>query len=184
MDLTVTQTLANFTALKWLVPHAGGAFPSIIDRFLTSQPPDVQARSRAAYATRLWWDVAGPVFPRQVLGLLGYGVPVRQVVYGSVGETLWKCCCLWWGVSEEVYADLVWGCRIFRMHRPPRMGMKSGLFAMRRFYRRRRGRGFWRGIVGRFLGEDCGGDKRLIWCCCYLSILLVRSINVFEKRLY
>ena len=92
MDLTVTQTLANFTALKWLVPHAGGAFPSIIDRFLTSQPPDVQARSRAAYATRLWWDVAGPVFPRQVLGLLGYGVPVRQVVYGSVGETLCNVC--------------------------------------------------------------------------------------------
>lgn len=95
MDLTVTQTLVNFTALKWVVPHAGGAFPSIIDRFLTSQPVDVQIRSRAAYATRLFWDVAGPVFPRQVRGLLGYDVPIRQVVYGSVGEILWKCCTLW-----------------------------------------------------------------------------------------
>lgn len=105
MDLTVTQTLANFTALKWLVPHAGGAFPSIIDRFLASQPGDVQARSRAAYATRLFWDVAGPVFPRQVLGLLGYGVPVRQVVYGSVGETLRKCC----GFFREKYVLICLG---------------------------------------------------------------------------
>lgn len=87
MDLTVTQTLIDFTALKWVVPHAGGAFPSIIDRFLSSQPVEVQARSRAVYATRVFWDVAGPVFPRQVLGLLGYELPVRQLVYGSVGET-------------------------------------------------------------------------------------------------
>jgi hypothetical protein len=87
MDLTITQTLANFTALKWVVPHAGGAFPSIIDRFLTSQPVEVQGRSRAAYATRLWWDVAGPVFPRQIGGLLGYDVPVGQIVYGSVCGT-------------------------------------------------------------------------------------------------
>jgi hypothetical protein len=91
MDLTVTQILINFTALKWVVPHAGGAFPSIIDRFLTSQPVDVQARSRAVYATRLFWDVAGPVFPRQVRGLLGVGVSVGQVVYGSVCEMLPNC---------------------------------------------------------------------------------------------
>jgi len=86
MDLTLTQTILNFTALKWHIPHGGGSFPAIIDRFLgfTDQPVDFQARNRAAFATRLFWDVAGPVFPRQVLGLLGYGVPVRQLVYGSV----------------------------------------------------------------------------------------------------
>jgi hypothetical protein len=96
MDLTITQTLANFTALKWVVPHAGGAFPSIIDRFLTSQPADVQGRSREAFARRLWWDVAGPVFPRQVLGLLGVGVGFGQVVYGSVGRNgFWNCCYLY-----------------------------------------------------------------------------------------
>jgi len=84
MDLTLTQTIVNFTSLKWIVPHAGGAFPAIKDRFLTSQPAELQAKSREAYATRLFWDVAGPVFPRQVLGLLGYGVPVTQLLYGSV----------------------------------------------------------------------------------------------------
>lgn len=85
MDLTLTQTIVNFTALRWVVPHGGGAFPAIIDRFLTSQPADVQERSREAFRTRLWWDAAGLVFPRQVLGLLhGYNVPTRQLVYGSV----------------------------------------------------------------------------------------------------
>ena len=64
------------------------------------------------------------------------------------------------------------------MHRPPRMGMKSGLFAMRRFYRRRRGRGFWRGIVGRFLGEDCGGDERLIM----VLLLLVDTTGAKHQR--
>ncbi|KAI7287213.1 hypothetical protein KC345_g632 [Hortaea werneckii] len=38
---------------------------------------------KAAYGTRFWWDAAGPVFPHQVLGLLGYGVPSSQLLYGS-----------------------------------------------------------------------------------------------------
>jgi hypothetical protein len=114
MDLTVTQTLANFTALKWVVPHAGGAFPSIIDRFLTSQPVEVQGRSREAFARRLWWDVAGPVFPRQVRGLLGYDVPVGQIVYGSVCIEYFNFGNLVVSGGGIGFADLFWWCRIFR----------------------------------------------------------------------
>lgn len=84
MDLTLTQTIVNFTKLRWIVPHGGGAFPAIEDRFLTAQSADLRARSREAFATRLFWDVAGPVFPRQIWGLLGYRVPVSQLLYGSV----------------------------------------------------------------------------------------------------
>ncbi|KAI7158956.1 hypothetical protein KC343_g12585 [Hortaea werneckii] len=83
MDLTISRTMANFTHLHWIVPHAGGAFPSIEDRFITPQSEDVIALSKAAYSTRFWWDAAGPVFPHQVLGLLGYGVPSSQLLYGS-----------------------------------------------------------------------------------------------------
>ncbi|KAI7475918.1 hypothetical protein KC357_g4822 [Hortaea werneckii] len=83
MDLTISRTVANFTHLHWIVPHAGGAFPSIEDRFITSQSADVIALSKALYRTRFWWDAAGPVFPHQVLGLLGYGVPSSQLLYGS-----------------------------------------------------------------------------------------------------
>jgi 6-methylsalicylate decarboxylase len=52
MDLTISQTVANFTSLRWIVPHGGGSFPSIEDRFITSQPPAVLASSKAAYSTR------------------------------------------------------------------------------------------------------------------------------------
>ncbi|KAK4893012.1 hypothetical protein LTR27_008549 [Elasticomyces elasticus] len=83
MDLTISQTIANFTALRWVVPHGGGSFPSIEDRFITSQPPALLAASKAAYSTRFFWDAAGPVFPHQISGLLGYGVPTSQLVYGS-----------------------------------------------------------------------------------------------------
>ncbi|KAL1583304.1 hypothetical protein WHR41_07892 [Cladosporium halotolerans] len=83
MDLTLTGTIATFTSLKWVVSHAGGAFPAIEDRFLTSQSADLQSESRTAYATRFFWDVAGPVFPRQVQGLLGYNIPTSQLLYGS-----------------------------------------------------------------------------------------------------
>ena len=83
-DLTITQTILNFTNLQWIIPHGGGAFPAIEDRFITSQPPVALAGSKAAFASGFFWDVAGPVFPHQVLGLLGYGIPAKQLVYGSV----------------------------------------------------------------------------------------------------
>ncbi len=51
MDLTLFQTIANFTALKWIVPHGGGAFPAIEDRFITSSPGLIAA-SKAAYSSR------------------------------------------------------------------------------------------------------------------------------------
>ncbi|TKA53781.1 hypothetical protein B0A55_12105 [Friedmanniomyces simplex] len=73
MDLTISQTIVNFTSLHWIVPHGGGSFPSIEDRFITSQPPALLAASKAAHSTRFFWDVAGPVFPHQIQGLLGYG---------------------------------------------------------------------------------------------------------------
>ena len=52
MDLTISQTIANFSSINWIVPHAGGAFPSIEDRFITSQPRNVVAESKVAYNTR------------------------------------------------------------------------------------------------------------------------------------
>ncbi|KAK6390283.1 hypothetical protein LTR65_005658 [Meristemomyces frigidus] len=52
MDLTISQTIINFTSLNWIVPHAGGAFPSVEDRFIDSQPAGVIAASKAAYSTR------------------------------------------------------------------------------------------------------------------------------------
>ncbi|RDI88931.1 hypothetical protein Vi05172_g1350 [Venturia inaequalis] len=82
MDLTFTQTFQNFTSLKYIIPHCGGAFPSIEDRSLSSNPR-LKNNSQEIYNTRLWYDSAGPTFPHQVQGLLAYGVPKTQLVYGS-----------------------------------------------------------------------------------------------------
>jgi predicted TIM-barrel fold metal-dependent hydrolase len=38
MDLTLSLTLHNFTGIRYLLPHEGGAFPSFEDRMLRSLP--------------------------------------------------------------------------------------------------------------------------------------------------
>ena len=33
---------------------------------------------------RLWWDSAGPTYFHQISGLLGYGIPKSQLLFGTV----------------------------------------------------------------------------------------------------
>lgn len=51
MDLTLSQTIHNFTKLRYAIAHEGGAFPSIEDRFL-KQSPTLEASSKGIYNTR------------------------------------------------------------------------------------------------------------------------------------
>ncbi|ORY10281.1 hypothetical protein BCR34DRAFT_567201 [Clohesyomyces aquaticus] len=74
MDLSLSRTLINPTTLNRIVPHAGGSFPSIISRSLSLASGQVRDQNMEVYARRLWWDTAGPIFPFQVQGLLGYGI--------------------------------------------------------------------------------------------------------------
>ncbi|KAH0565733.1 hypothetical protein GP486_000875 [Trichoglossum hirsutum] len=90
-DLTASKTLQNFPKLHYRIAHGGGAWPSIEERFLLGFP-DIQAAAREIYATRFWYDSAGPVYPRQIRGLLAYGVPITQLVFGTdypYGATFW-----------------------------------------------------------------------------------------------
>ncbi|KAF9014208.1 hypothetical protein BDQ17DRAFT_1342277 [Cyathus striatus] len=82
MDLTLTQTIHNFTNIHYVIPHVGGAFPATLDRILKSAPA-IYDSSLAIYSTRFWWDSAGPTYYHQVSGLLGYGIPKSQLVYGT-----------------------------------------------------------------------------------------------------
>jgi hypothetical protein len=82
MDLSLTLTTVNFTAIDWIVPHAGGSFPSIIDRFLT-QFQSISAPIKNAILERFWFDTAGPTFPHQVLGLLAYNVSTNHLLFGT-----------------------------------------------------------------------------------------------------
>ncbi|KAH7091364.1 hypothetical protein FB567DRAFT_272626 [Paraphoma chrysanthemicola] len=83
MDLSLSRTLVNFTNLNWIVPHAGGSFPSIISRSLTTTSEGIRNGNFDAYRRRLWWDTAGPTFPFQVQGLLAYNISKDKIVYGT-----------------------------------------------------------------------------------------------------
>lgn len=52
MDLTLTQTLTNYTNLKYIINHCGGAFPAIEDRFLRSVSPNLLQPAKQAYNSR------------------------------------------------------------------------------------------------------------------------------------
>ncbi|KDR73727.1 hypothetical protein GALMADRAFT_228180 [Galerina marginata CBS 339.88] len=82
MDLTLTQTIHNFTNIHYVIPHVGGAFPSTVDRILKSFPT-IYDSSLNIFNTRFWWDSAGPTYFHQVSGLLGIGVPTSQLLYGT-----------------------------------------------------------------------------------------------------
>lgn len=36
----------------------------------------------------LWYDSAGPVYYNQVKGLLGYGMPTSQLIFGTVSAAI------------------------------------------------------------------------------------------------
>ncbi|KAG6833103.1 hypothetical protein H0H87_011514, partial [Tephrocybe sp. NHM501043] len=82
MDLTLTQTIHNFTNINYIIPHVGGAFPACIDRILKSAPA-IYDSSLAIYRTRFWWDSAGPTYFHQVSGLLAFGIPASQLLFGT-----------------------------------------------------------------------------------------------------
>ncbi|KAI4905968.1 hypothetical protein J4E90_011043 [Alternaria incomplexa] len=81
-DLAVTQTILNFTNINYIIPHVGGAFPSVADRLLKSFPA-IYDRTLAALQTRFYWDSAGPTYFHQVGGLLAYDIPASQLLFGT-----------------------------------------------------------------------------------------------------
>ncbi|KAF2109779.1 hypothetical protein BDV96DRAFT_651745 [Lophiotrema nucula] len=81
-SITASRTIIEFPKLHWRVSHGAGGFPDIEDRFLLGFPKDAE-EARKIYATRFWYDSAGPVYPRQIKGLLAHDVPVSQFVFGT-----------------------------------------------------------------------------------------------------
>ena len=53
MDLSLSRTLVNFTSLKWIVPHVGGSFPSVISRAMRSASEVVRNANLQVFKSRL-----------------------------------------------------------------------------------------------------------------------------------
>jgi 6-methylsalicylate decarboxylase len=85
-DLLFARTLERHPELKVVVPHCGGALPVLADRingFLKLfTPAEQDVPDAVAQLRRLYYDLAGPAFPRQVPALLGLADPER-LLYGS-----------------------------------------------------------------------------------------------------
>jgi predicted TIM-barrel fold metal-dependent hydrolase len=81
-DLAVTQTILNFTNIDYIIPHVGGAFPSVADRLLKSFPA-IYNRTMDSLQTRFFWDSAGPTYFHQIGGLLAYDIPTTNLLFGT-----------------------------------------------------------------------------------------------------
>lgn len=60
LDLTLTQSFVNFTNIRWIFSHCGGAFPSIEDRALKLQPAiqePVQVVYESRYEASIIWAI-------------------------------------------------------------------------------------------------------------------------------
>lgn len=88
LNLVLNGVLDDYPEITWVVPHCGAAIPSVADRVARSvvtmaglqggtPPPDVIGGLR-----RLYYDIAGGTFPRQLPSLAAL-VGTDHLVYGS-----------------------------------------------------------------------------------------------------
>lgn len=91
IDLILSGTISKYPNIRYIVPHAGGALPPLIQRFseATALIPDLGLDAtmtpsgvRALLNERFWFDTAGPTFPDQIKSLLQYIKPER-ICYGT-----------------------------------------------------------------------------------------------------
>ncbi|KAJ6613308.1 hypothetical protein B0H10DRAFT_243828 [Mycena sp. CBHHK59/15] len=81
LDLAFSETLTTFTSLDFIIPHAGGSLPSIIDRSIPAGPTLEAVMD--AFSTRCWWDSAGLTYSHQIGGLLAHNISPSFLLYGS-----------------------------------------------------------------------------------------------------
>ncbi|KAJ7069736.1 amidohydrolase 2 [Mycena amicta] len=81
LDLVLSRTLTTFTRLRFIIPHLGGSFPSILDR--TIPPGALLNDVMSALRTRCWWDSAGLTYAHQIGGLLAFNISSAYLLYGS-----------------------------------------------------------------------------------------------------
>ncbi|WP_062431475.1 amidohydrolase family protein [Herbidospora daliensis] len=85
-DLVFSGVLARHPGIRWIFTHGGGALPLLSDRmelfrtaFFGGSPDDPSVLDQVG---RLWFDIAGTPFPRQVPAL-EKAVGADQILYGS-----------------------------------------------------------------------------------------------------
>ena len=85
-ELIFTGTLTRYPDIAWVFTHGGGALPLVAERMEHFRTllfgEDPSAPSVQQQVSRLWFDIAGTPFPRQVPVLIDAFGPDR-LLYGS-----------------------------------------------------------------------------------------------------
>lgn len=84
-DLVLSGTLLRFPKIRWVFTHGGGILPLLADRFEMFRSVffgETEGESVAEQLGRLWFDMAGTPFPRQMPALTGL-VGTDRILYGS-----------------------------------------------------------------------------------------------------
>lgn len=84
-DLMFTGTLGQYRHIQWIFTHGGGLLPLLADRFelfRTGFMGDDSVAPIHQQLSRLWFDMAGTPFPRQIPALAEV-VGTGQILYGS-----------------------------------------------------------------------------------------------------
>ena len=85
VDLLLSGVLERHPDLEVIVPHCGGALPVVADRveeFMRLFLGEQGKTGAIEQLRRLYYDIAGPAFPRQAAALLGMAGPDR-LLFGS-----------------------------------------------------------------------------------------------------
>ena len=88
INLFLSGTIARCPNITFIIPHAGGALPPMIERFTSFAAiigGDLSLTSsvvKDTFAKQFYFDLAGFPFPDQIWGLLRYVGPDR-ILYGS-----------------------------------------------------------------------------------------------------
>lgn len=88
INLFLSGTVARCPNITFIIPHAGGALPPIIERFtafagIIGGYPSVSTKDvKDAFATQFYFDLAGCPFPDQIWGILRQ-VGTDRLLYGS-----------------------------------------------------------------------------------------------------
>lgn len=85
-DLLLSGVLARHPGIRWILTHGGGALPLLADRIELFRPllggAAADAPSTVEQLGRLWYDMAGTPFPRQIPALdAAFGT--ERLLYGS-----------------------------------------------------------------------------------------------------
>lgn len=87
----LSGTVSRCPNITFIVPHVGGTFPPLINRFASAAPimklGGFAAQINPAWVkerlnTQFYFDTAGWAFPEQTRGLLEY-ISVDRMLYGS-----------------------------------------------------------------------------------------------------